>query len=445
MKTLHSFTKFGAIILFWAVLFLFFLSPDGYSPISPNTDDSDEDSTAIASIAPEERIRPYQTVPSPRNNYIEKIGELRTGEGLDDSLKRCDIPSRDRLEIIRALSEALDMRKLRPGANYTLTLDESGELQFGTYEVSPIEIYDISRNEENITANRKDITLEQQTTRITGTVDSSVFLAFTELGEEPRLIHAFADIFASKIDFNTEPRSGDTFEVVVDKYYKDCVFVGYGKIRMARYTLDGVTFEGFYYSSPSASGYFDPAGNELGTSFLKSPIPFGRVTSGFTRSRLHPVLGIKRPHLGVDLAAPTGTPIMAASDGRVDFIGRNGGYGNQIVIDHANGYRTHYGHLSRFKKGLRKGARVKQKEIIGYVGSTGLSTGPHLDYRIQENGNFRDPFSLKFKPRSILQGKAMDQFKSARQALAQQLEEPEGKVLSVNNVVISNSEGITLL
>ncbi|MBW2164429.1 MAG: M23 family metallopeptidase [Deltaproteobacteria bacterium] len=198
---------------------------------------------------------------------------------------------------------------------------------------------------------------------------------------------AFTDIFASRLDFNTETRLGDQFDVIVEEYFKDDRFVGYGKGK-----------------------YYDSDGREVGTSFLRSPLPVYRVTSKFSKRRLHPILKVYRPHLGVDLAAPIGTRIMAAADGRVSFVGWQKGFGRTVILKHPGGYKTYYGHLSRFAKGIKKGIRVEQKQIIGYVGSSGLSTGPHLDYRIKENGIFKNPFNMKFKPKSKLAGKALDDY-----------------------------------
>ena len=442
-------------VIIWPAL-VFFLLAAGIIP-APGPGTHPGEGTATASIlesGPDHGSvdsRPVQVhvmaQPAPlEEKYVSRQGALKSGEGLDQALQRLKISADTRSELIRALACALDMRRLQPGDQYSLTLDKTGELKSGLYEVSPLEIYTLARTGDNLAATRMAIPLEQRTVRITGRIDSSVFAAFTELGEEPKLIHAFADIFASKIDFNTEPRPGDRFEVVVDKYYKNGAFVGYGKILVARYQLQNTVYEGFFYTSDSVRGYFDSKGEELGTWFLRSPIPFGRVTSGFTHRRKHPILGITRPHLGVDLAAPRGTPVMAVSDGRIQFRGRNGGFGNQVVIGHANGYRTHYGHLSRFKKGITVGSRVKQKDIIGYVGSTGLSTGPHLDYRIQHNGVFRNPFSLKFKPRSILKNEELARFTQVRDRLARNLDSPkEDRVIQARRVILDQRNPISML
>lgn len=450
-------------LLFWISLVLIILV-SGYGNPENRSLDTYPKGTAMASIvetpvpasitdiplpllsAPLLQASPDPPAPVPTEKYTEIKGKILPGAGFDYSLRRLQISDEVRREIINSFQDTIDFKHLSPGDTFSILLDRNGRLQSCTYEADPLNIYTLTRNQEGLQATRCAISLEQKTVRLTGQIKSSVFNAFTELGEDPKLIHAFADIFASKIDFNTEPRQGDRFEVVVNKYYKDGEFVGYGKILIARYEQQNNILEGFYFNNDQLKGYFDQNGEELGTWFLRSPIPFGRVTSGFTNQRKHPILGTTRPHRGIDFGAPVGTPVMAASDGRVHFIGQNGGFGKQVILSHANGYRTHYGHLSRFGKGLKKGDRVKQKEIIGYVGSTGLSTGPHLDYRIQYNEVFRNPFSLKFKPRSVLKDEDLAAFTMVRNNLARLLDSEGGqKILATQKVTLENKRDISFL
>jgi murein DD-endopeptidase MepM/ murein hydrolase activator NlpD len=348
------------------------------------------------------------------DNHTEIQGVVRHGETLSKSFLRNKISSAISGQIIEGLRKCLDFRKLRPKDQYSVVLDENGELVRCVYESGPLDTYSLNRTDTGFIARKDEVHLERQTVILAGSIHSSLFTSFLELEEEPKLIYSFADIFSSKIDFNTETRDGDQFALMFEKYYKGDEFIGYGKILYARYEqkLGDKTHEGFYYTADNDNGnYYDRNGLELGASFIRSPVPVGRVSSRFTTHRKHPILGIIRPHLGVDLAAPYGTPIIAAADGKVEFVGTNGGFGKQVVLRHPGGYESYYGHLSRFKKGLRKGETVKQKEVIGYVGSTGLATGPHLDYRIQHNGVFRNPFGIQFKPKSILTGETLAEFK----------------------------------
>ncbi len=391
-----------------------------------------------------------ETTPAWPEEYATISGELQSGDTLSDALRRSGIGEPVRSQIIGALSGRLDFRTLRPRDRFTAILDGNGELAEYRYEAGPLEIYRVWRNGDNeLLAEQASVNLERRTKQISGEVTSSLFAAFEPLGESSRLVYSFADIFASHIDFNVEVRAGDRFALVFEKYFKNGEFVGYGRLLNARYQrADGELFEAFSYQSKTTpASYFDREGNELGASFLRSPVPMARVTSGFTYRRKHPILDVVRPHLAVDLAAPTGTPVISTADGRVAFRAMNGGNGNMVIIDHGNGYRSVYAHLSGFRRGLQVGDRVRQKDIIGYVGATGLATGPHVCYRIQENGRYVDPLGLKFKPRSVLEGAELaalhDQIDQLA-AWAENLAEPK-KVLRVHNITLRPEERLTLL
>lgn len=408
---------------------------------------------AIASVgepAPMSIAEPVveQNVSAKPVNFTEIKGQLRPGDTLSKSFKRCKIDDQIRIQVIRGFADLLNFNELRPGDRYSVVLDESGELVKCIYESDPLNIYTINRTPEGYQAEKLNIPLKCQTIKIAGTIQSSLFEAFSQHTEDPKLIYAFADIFASKIDFNTETRKGDRFNVVFEKYFKDGQFIGYGKILVARYErANNEVFEGFYYTSEKTPGsYFDADGNGLGASFIRSPVPVGRVSSKFSFRRKHPISGVVRPHLGVDLAAPTGTPIMASADGRVKFVGWNGGFGKQVVLDHGNGFQTYYGHLSKYTKGLKAGKRVKQKQIIGYVGATGVATGPHLDYRIRHNGVYKNPFALKFKPKSVLKDEELDRFQQTKVLLARLMDSLDDfKIMQVKNITITPDTTITFL
>lgn len=340
---------------------------------------------------------------------------VRPGETFSCALERNKLDSDLEYQVIEGLSEVLDFRKCRPGDSFCVSLDDCGGLIRCTYERGPIEIYALEPNEDSKSefhAFRAPVLLECRLTKLSGIIDSSLFSAFSKIGANSRLTMAFADIFASRLDFNTETRPGDRFDVIVEEYFKGDSFVGYGRIVAAQYKNHYKGFEAFYYKpeGQTKGKYYDSAGQEAGTSFLRSPLPVYRVTSKFSKRRLHPILKVYRPHLGVDLAAPIGTRIMAAADGIVSFAGWQKGFGRIVILKHPGGYKTYYGHLSGFAKGIKKGIRVEQKQVIGYVGSSGLSTGPHLDYRIKENGVFKNPFNMKFKPKSRLSGAALDDY-----------------------------------
>ena len=373
-------------------------------------------------------------------NVREIRGTIKAGDSLGKSMARNEVPPEIKSQVIACLKDVIDFGALKVGDTYSLIIRDGKTLEKGYYESGPFQVYAITNEDGQCRVKKEDVLLEKHTVRIAGTVETSLYDAFPKGIKDPRLIYAFADIFASKIDFNTETRAGDRFELVVDEYYRYYDFVGYGKILYARYQRadDDEDIEAFLFDTGKEKAYFNDQGQELGAFFLRSPVPMGRVTSRFTYHRRHPILGVVRQHLGVDLAAPRGTPVMAAADGKVYKMGYNGGFGNQIVLSHGSGYKTYYGHLSRFRKGLKVGMRVKKKEIIGYVGATGMATGPHLDYRISENGRFRNPFSLKFKPRSTLKGEQLARLREKAaniRRIASRLSRK--KVLLVKSVIAS--------
>ena len=386
------------------------------------------------------------TPAAPRRTELH--GELLPGDSLTPSLARLPLDESIRRQIIANLAEHLDFRRLRPGNRYTLVLDAHKQLLRCTYESSPLDVVALTRTDDGFHAEKLPVSLEVRTVRLSGTITTSLFAAFADSHIDSSLVYAFADIFASRLDFNTESRAGDSFGLVFEKYYKNGKFIGYGHLLMARYQRrDGGALEGFWYETKNENGsFYDRDGNDLSSAFIRSPVPVGRVTSKFTFHRVHPILGVVRPHLGVDLAAPVGTPIMAAGDGKVTFIGSKGGFGKQIILAHANGYRTYYGHLSRFTKGLRVGSHINQKEVIGYVGATGMATGPHLDYRLSQEGTFMNPFDLKFRPKSRITKKEMVAFKAETSSLVAELKNDSGKrVLSVREMVVGPDQRLALL
>lgn len=358
---------------------------------------------------------------SPDCEIVSNIisGALRGTETFYDSLRKHRVPAEAINTIIGYLSELIDFRRCKPGVQYELELSPAGDVVQCRYYVSPVEVYTLKKEKDNYSIYTEDVEIERHIVKLSGEITSSLFESFGESGEDDRLIMAFAEIFASDIDFNTEPQPGDRFTMIFEKYFKDDQLVGYGHILAARYETASDAYQAYYHARPGEKGtYYDAQGKSLGKHFLRSPVPFSRLTSGFSRSRRHPILGINRPHLGIDLAAPTGTPILAAADGVVVSRGRRGGYGKQVVLKHPGGYETYYGHLSRFARGIKPGARVNQGESIGFVGATGLATGPHLDYRIKARGVFRNPFSLRFRPKMVLNGRSLGRFLARKEEMS---------------------------
>ncbi len=237
------------------------------------------------------------------------------------------------------------------------------------------------------------------------------------LGVGDALVSKMTDIFAWDINFFVDPRKGDQFEVLFERKYINGAFVGYGNILAARYVNKGKEF--YAIGFPDSAGklnYYDQQGNSVQKQFLKAPLRFSRISSGYTYRRKHPILGIVRPHLGIDYAAPRGTPVYASADGAVSFSGRKGGYGNLVKIRHGAAFETYYGHLHRIARGIVPGARVRQGDLIGTVGSTGLSTGPHLDYRMKKGRQFVNPLTINLPSKQGVDDADMALFGAIRHA-----------------------------
>lgn len=395
-------------------------------------------------------IIPIVNVPgnTPADEALEIRGELLEGDSLGKSLQRCNVLPGINAQILKSLGELIDFRKLRPGSNYSIRVGQNNELLQCVFTISPLESYTITKTDNGYLAERDKKFLEARKVRISGEIKTTLFDAFPRDIKSPKLIYAFADIFSSRLDFNTETRSGDTFNLIVEEYYLFDDFIGYGPILAGKYDrAGGEHFEAFRYSpEANLNSYFDRDGHELRASFLRSPVGIGRVSSRFSWRRKHPILGVTRQHLGVDLAAPLGTPVMAAADGKIVSLGFNGGFGKQIIIAHGNDYRTHYGHLSKFAKTLKVGSRVNQKQIIGYVGSTGLSTGPHLDYRVQHHGTFKNPFALAYRPKSTLNNEKLAGLRaSINPLLAELFADGANRLLNVSSLTIDDGQQLSLL
>lgn len=375
-------------------------------------------------------------------------GELLPGDSLTKAMKRADVPLAVRQQIISNLSTCLDFRRLRPKDHFSIDLNSKNEMIRCSYETGPLHRYTIVKRDNVYVASQDDIPLEVKTVSLTGSINGALFSSFAKHNVSSRLIYSFADIFSSRIDFNTESKPGDTFSIVFEEYSRDSKFVGYGNILYASYSQPSAksNYEAFYYEDSKGRGaHYTRDGQDIGSAFIRSPLPMGRLTSKFSHRRKHPILGVFRPHLGIDLAAPTGTPVMASADGKVVFRGVRGGFGKQIILKHGNGYKTYYGHLSRFKKGLRNGSRVSQKDIIAYVGSTGNVTGPHLDYRIAQNGIYMNPFGMKFEPKGMLSGSDLAKFIDSNTTLMAMISTTKERILYVRTFILTPKDTLILL
>lgn len=255
-----------------------------------------------------------------------------------------------------------------------------------------------------------------------GTIVNTLYGSAINAGVDPQIIVSLSDVFAWDIDFATDIREGDSFRILYETIVAEGRSVGASKILAAEIVNDGKKFTAVYYEGKGIkNGYFDPEGRSVSRQLLKSPIRYRRISSYFTNRRYHPILKKYRPHHGVDYAAPKGTPVEAAGGGRVVYAGWKSGYGNVVTIRHNGTYTTTYGHLSRLARNIRKGKRVEQAQVVGYVGSTGLSTGPHLHYEVKVNGRLVNPLSIKPRPSRSLNGEDLERFKDVRDGVLARL------------------------
>ena len=286
-----------------------------------------------------------------------------------------------------------DLARISVGHPFSLVVGQDGFLSNFSYAIDELRTLRVTRKGEGLEAEVTTRSYDQRTEVVQGVITSSLFAAVNGAGEEDQLALDLAEIFAWDIDFHTELQKGDSFKVAVEKLYLDGRLSRYGRILSAEFVQGDRTLRAVRFDGKASQGYYSPDGKPLRKAFLRSPLKFSRISSGFTRSRFHPILKTVRPHFGVDYAAPVGTPVMASGDGVVILAGWDGGYGKTVKIRHPNGYQTLYGHLSRIN--VRPGQRVTQEQYIGSVGMTGLATGPHLDYRMIKDGVFVNPLKIQ--------------------------------------------------
>lgn len=292
---------------------------------------------------------------------------------------------------------ARTLKKLMPGHEMSLGFSPGGDLVQLRYELTRMEEIIIRFDDSApLAVNQREIPTGTRERTVSQAIGSSLFGSASKAGLSDRLIMELVSIFGWNIDFALDIRSGDRFSILYEEMFRDGRTIGTGDIIAAEFVNDGTVHRAVrHIDEDGRKRYFDLEGKNLRGTFLKTPMRVSRVTSGFSKRRYHPVLKKWRAHRGVDYGAPAGTPILATGDGKVHAIGRNGGYGNTVVLKHGSQYSTLYAHMSGFKKGLKNGSMVQQGEVIGYVGATGLATGPHLHYEFRVNGAHRNPLTYE--------------------------------------------------
>lgn len=356
-----------------------------------------EDARLLLAVVDPEPAGPELEVPGNDDSIQVLTGHIPSGSTLSASLEAQGIASVTVDAIVDSLRPLFDFRRAHPGDLYTLVRDQEGNLLSFEYHRGRSDVYRLRTGDDGtLSPGHEEVPLERRVVRLSGVVESSLFDTMVALGEDGELVNSVADVFAWDIDFSKETQPGDDFRIVFEKYFDRTGFVRYGMILAAQYRSRGQKYLAVYFEEEDGYGdYFRPDGTSVRRSFLRAPLRYRRISSRYTKSRLHPILKVRRPHEGVDYAAPVGTPVWSVADGKVIFKGWSGGFGRLVKVRHNNGYVSYYGHLSAYADGLRVGERVRQKEVVGFVGATGLATGPHLDYRLKVKGRFVDPLRIQ--------------------------------------------------
>lgn len=364
--------------------------------------------------------------PSPLPVHAGVVGK---NTSFFDLMTECGTSPQEINEIATAARAVYDFRRIYPGQSYELYADSSGRLETFKFVISDEGYIEISRNENGLTAERKTYPFDVMNKTASGLIIHSLFTSIQEQSLPQELGVKLSDIFAWDIDFFTDIRKNDYFRIIYEEKTRydgpeNVEIRKTGKIVAAEFNTSGRSHYAFLFENGDGfPGYFDDRGKSLRKQLLKAPLSYTRISSSYSRRRYHPVLHHYAPHYGIDYAAPTGTPIMSTGDGTVIKASRTRANGKYVKIRHNNNYITYYLHLSRFAKGIKQGVKIKQGQVIGYVGSTGYATGPHLDYRVKKNGRFVNPRSIKLPPAKPVSENNMAAFTVFRDSLLSRLQE----------------------
>ncbi|MES2355932.1 MAG: peptidoglycan DD-metalloendopeptidase family protein [Pseudomonadota bacterium] len=336
----------------------------------------------------------FRNLPADNQPYSYQ-DKIERGDTVARLLARLNIDDRDGLKFLKTDKTARAIFQLKPGRTIQATTNEEGELLSLRYFNQSGSVLAIDRKGDTFVAADKPLSETPRLVFKTGTVRNSLFGATDAAGIPDTVASQIAKIFSTDIDFHSDLRQGDQFSVVYEAYQESDAPVRTGRVLAAEFINNDASYSAIYFeTAPGEGDYYTSAGKSMRKAFLRSPLEFSRVTSGFTMSRFHPILNNWRAHKGVDFASPTGTRVLATADGTVSFAGTQHGYGNVVELKHQGNYSTLYAHLSRFANNLRQGMAIHQGEVIGYVGSTGLATGPHLHYEFKVAGIHHDPLGV---------------------------------------------------
>jgi murein DD-endopeptidase MepM/ murein hydrolase activator NlpD len=359
--------------------------------------------------------------------------KVKSGDSLAYLFKKNQLLATELHQIMKLGGETRSLRKIKPGQQFRIRANEQQQIHELFYDVDKLESLHVKRTENGFSAERVTRPVDIRTSFASAVIDSSLFEAGKNAGMKDALIMQLVAIFGWDIDFALDIRKGDRFNILYEEHFIEGSKIKDGPIIAAEFTNQGRTYRSVRYTDAKGrTDYFSDDGRSMRKAFLRTPVDFRRISSRFGKRR-HPTLSRMKMHHGVDYAARTGTPIKAAGDGKVTFRGRKGGYGKTVILQHGGRYSTLYAHMSRFKRGVYAGKRVKQGQIIGYVGSTGRSTGPHLHYEFRVNGVHRNPLTVRLPDAAPIAKQFKNDFMAQSQTLLAQLDSRKPTRVAINN------------
>lgn len=362
--------------------------------------------------------RQPQELPPPETTFSDTV---RKGDTTIRIFERAGVDASQAMALYRAVRKIYNLRRINVGQAYYVRMDADGYIREFTYEIDHRQRLVVVRKGQAFRGQVKVIPYARNERLVTGRLSESIYATLKAQGESTRLIRDFADIFAWSVDFATDLRRGDSFRLLIEEHVRKGQPAEYHRILAAELINRNRKLQTIYYDHDNGGGYYRPDGSSMQGMFLRSPLRYTRISSRFTRRRFHPILKRYRPHLGIDYAAPRGTPVRSVAEGTVEWVGRKGANGKMIVVRHPNAYKSYYLHLSRYAPGLRRKKRVSQGQIIGYVGSTGMSTGPHLDFRLTKNGKYINPLKHRSIEGPAMPKSAMASFRKHAKAMLHKL------------------------
>ncbi len=389
---------------------------------STNTIDLEDDSLPANTITPSDN-KQWQSL------------TVKNGDSLSVLFDRAKIKPAQLLKLMKLGGATKELKRIHPGDKVKVISNEKGELLALNYQIDGIRYLQVEREGDQLTANILKHHIEVRNAYATAEIESSLFLASAKAGLSQNITMELANVFGWDIDFALDIRKGDKFTVIYEQRFKNGQKIKDGNILAAEFINRGKVFRALRYTDPvtNYTGYYSPDGHSLRKAFLRSPVKFSRISSRFTTKRYHPILHRFRSHKGVDYAAGRGTPIRASGDGKVIYKGNKGGYGRTVIIKHGSRYTTLYAHMNSYNRKIRSGKRVKQGQVIGYVGSSGLASGPHLHYEFRVNGVHRNPLTVKFPSTKPIPKRYRENFTLTTRSYVAQLDVLSRSRLAMND------------